>query len=148
LLFGFTVNGLGTHAELKPEVLGALKSATNVVLYSLVPDRGMDLNDPSTLTGYKILGSITLDKQSAKSAIAEVLPTINQWTDSTTKCILEPRHGLRVTAKGKDYILLLCYHCGDICLVTPTGNDACFHLVGGPDVFNHLLERNKIPLSP
>jgi hypothetical protein len=146
LLLGFSANAQGTHGELKPEVLGALREATNVVLYSLDPDQ--DPGAPSTLARYRVLRSVALDKPSAKSAIAEILPTIEKWTDSTTMCILEPRHGLRVTAKGKDYILLLCYHCGDICLITPTGDEACFHLVGGPDLFNKLLEQNKIPLVP
>jgi hypothetical protein len=148
LLFGFAANGQGPHVELKPEVLGALKAATKVVLYSLVPDPGMDPKDPSTLTGYKILGGVTLDKQSAKSAIAQLLPTIDQWEASRTRCVLQPRIGLRITANGGDYIFLLCYQCGDIYLITPTSNGACLHLVRGPDVYNHLLERNKIPLTP
>jgi hypothetical protein len=54
LLFGFTIKGQGTHSEPKTEVLDVLKAATNVVLYSLDPNR-MDPKEPSTLTGYRIL---------------------------------------------------------------------------------------------
>jgi hypothetical protein len=148
LLFGFTANGQLAPAELKPEILGALKEATNVVLYSLIPNPVPGTNEASSFGGYKILGNVTLGKQSAKTALDEVIPTIKDWTPSDSHCIFQPRHGLRVTVNGGDYILVLCYHCEDIAIRTPAGKGAYLHLTGSPDVLDHLLEQNKIRLTP
>ncbi len=87
-----------------------------------------------------------LEQKQTASAIAEFKTAIGHWNGVLAMCF-DPRHGLRVTANGQTYDLLLCYACNQLYVYRGDRLVTSLGVTGSPRVLNDLLAAAKIPLS-
>ena len=129
------------------DAMTALRTPTNIVLYSLEPWEEPTAKD-ETLHGVKILGQTKLDAKQAKTAIAAFEAAISEGSSDGPKYrCFDPRHALRVTANGQTYDFLLCYACRGMAVYQDRTVIVRVAVAGTPDALNALLTAAHIPLS-
>lgn len=131
--------------ELPPEVAQALAAPEKVILYSLEPwDRATAADH--TLHRFKILGETELARKQFQIAIGEFEAAVAGWDGRIAMCF-DPRHAIRVTVKGADYDLLLCYECHQLYVYRGDRVIAELGARGSPKVLDAMLTAAKLPLS-
>ena len=131
--------------KLPEEVAKALRSPEKVILYSLEPVEQPSAKD-ETFHRFKVLGQVELDREQAAVAGGEFQRAVDAWDQVLAACF-EPRQGLRITAGGRTYDLLLCYSCHQLYVYEGDNLLAGIGATGSPDILNALLTAAKIKLS-
>lgn len=130
---------------LPPAAAQALRAPGRVVLYSLEPWDHPAAGE-KTFHKVRILGRTELDGTRSAAAIAELEAAVAGWDGLRAACF-DPRHALRVTAKGHTYDFLLCYDCHQLEVYRDNKDFASLGAAGSPQVLDELLSAAKVPLS-
>jgi len=131
--------------KLPPEAVQALRAPGKVILYSLEPWATPSAGE-ATLQRFKVLGRTELDRNQVVKAIAELEAAVAGWDGMKAACF-DPRHALRLTAKGHTYDFLLCYACHNLYVYRDEELLGTSGAAGSPKVLNGLLSAAGIPLS-
>jgi hypothetical protein len=131
------------------DVIGALRSATNVVLFSIDPE-GPYRQPP--LAGEKLYGSILLGKlpltgKAAQAAISNTVSGIQRGKGFIGAHCFNPRLALLTISRGQKQECLLCYECGWISIARDNKGVARWGLNGSPEKLQALLKDANIPLA-
>lgn len=120
----------------KPDIVGALKSATDMTLYATdenyYSEFGYTLNskeEQKTYTGDSlsialrdfdhVYGGVKLTKEQCKKVGTGVAETTSE-AQSDAKCFL-PRHALRFTSDKREFVVSICFECDGLVWFTGDG---------------------------
>lgn len=151
-------------AELAPEIVQALESSDKVMIYSLMPHQIADLTAARNLVsdflpslpvvnelfhGYVVLGKTEFNGTHRNAAVTAIFDGIN--ASNSPKLCFSPRHGLRVKHRGKQFDLVICFHCEQTLISTGEKTESKKWIdvskMSQP-VFDALLKDAGITLSP
>ena len=119
----------------------AIDKAESVVLYSLEP--GKSAKKPKTsFHGWPVLGKTEV-KGTAKKNLLEAFTKMIEEGDRGARCFI-PRHGVRITAGGKDHDFVICFECG--WLDPQSGKKRVAISDKHAAAFNKILAGAKVPL--
>lgn len=117
----------------------------SAVLYSLEP-----WEDPKKggkkLYRFKILGKTALDSAKAQLAANAIQKAAADWSGNSALCF-DPRHALRVSAKGHVYDFLICFECEAVYFYEGGKTVGSSGASGSPESLNSLLTAAHVPLS-
>lgn len=131
--------------RLPPSASQALSAPNTVILYSLEPEEEADASDPR-LQYVKILGQTELDRKRTATAINAFKTAISDWDGIIASCF-NPRHAIRVAARGHTYDFLLCYECHQLYVYEDDKLLRGLGVMGSPEILNTLLTTAAIPLA-
>lgn len=143
--------------RIPPAALRALESDSNLVLYSLNPDRFVLLENGNVepvpdsepnFRGYRILGQTVLTSpESRRVAVSTVRKAVRNWDGGIASCF-QPRHGVRATDASGTHDFLICFECQQVYVYSP-GEDRKhlgigIHASGKP--LDDILTAAHVPL--
>lgn len=131
--------------KLPAAAVQALRAPDKVILYSLEPWDHPTARE-KTLHEVKVLGQTELAGETRAAAIAELEKAVTGWDGMRAACF-EPRHALRVIAKGHAYDFLLCYDCHGLVVYRDRKVLADIGAAGSPKELDALLGAAKVPTS-
>jgi hypothetical protein len=100
--------------QIPAAVREALDKAEGVTLLSLDPDPKEGEKAAQQFHGWKVLGKTEVkDKAARAQLIAALVEGASKKGLEPAKCF-EPRHGLRLTHKGKTVDLVICFQCAQV----------------------------------
>jgi hypothetical protein len=141
--------------RIPPAALHALESDSNLVLYSLYPDKFVHLDNGDVqplpdnelkFRGYRILGQTALTSGESRHVVVNtVRDAVRNWDGVMALCF-EPRHGVQATDATGTYDFLICFACRQVYVFSPgdTRKQLGIHASGQP--LNDILTEAHVPL--
>jgi hypothetical protein len=133
--------------EIPKDARLALEQADSFELFSLSPDRPeKPLKDG--FQGWKILGKTSVkDKEVRKKLVTAFEQGIEQMDGLPAACF-NPRHGLRVTRKGKTVDYVVCFECLQVAVCDGEDHKAPLRINASPEpLFDRILRDAGVPLA-
>ena len=135
--------------------LQALESDSNLVLYSIYPERFIDNDngefqplpddDPKFHT-YRILGQTALKSPDSRRIVVDTIRhAVRDWNGEIHGCFL-PRHGIRATDSAGTHDFLICFQCRQVYVYAPDGTNMQLGISATPDQLNSILTAAHVPL--
>ncbi len=126
-------------------VAGALRQADSFDLLSLDPEHNRQDAD---FHGYKVLGRTLITDPATRQLLINNLQAAARGIIFPNKCF-NPRHGIRVTANGRTYDLVICFECLQIYVYEGEILQTTFNVKAFPQpVFDQVLRDAGLPLAP
>jgi hypothetical protein len=153
--YGYFRRSYHPNNRIPPAALHALESDSNLVLYSLYPDRFVLLDngdmqllpdDETNFRGYRILGQTALTSpESRRVVVNTVRDAVRKWDGAMAACF-EPRHGVRATDASGTHDFLICFACRQVYVYSPgeARKQLGIHASGQP--LNDILTDAHVPL--
>jgi hypothetical protein len=139
----------------------ALVSSQEAILYSLdpTPPAFLEISPGKTETfhGWRVLGKIKLTGNLARIAALSFDEALDPeeknahspgYHPMIYKCVIEPRHGLKIEAYGHKYDFVLCYHCGQMVMYRDGQETEYLADHGSAQALDKILSDAHIPLPP
>lgn len=141
--------------RIPPMALRALENDTNLVLYSLEPERYVVLDSGDTqplpadmpkFHSYRILGQTPLSTAESRRVVIEtVKEAVHHWNGSIAACF-EPRHGIRATDASGTYDFLICFTCSQVYVFSPGNAQTELGIRASGKPLNNILTAAHVPL--
>lgn len=128
------------------DAVEALRSASQVEIYSLEPWSRPDRTGREAFYGYEVLGRATLPPETSRIAVAE-FEAVAKAPDGIAVLCFDPRHALRVERNGDTYDFLLCYDCGAMEVYRNGEHRVKVDAAGSSVTLNRLMEAAGLSLS-
>ena len=135
--------------------LQALESDSNLILYSIDPERFTDLDsgerqplpdDEPKFHTYRILGqTILTSPNSRRITVDTIRHAVRDWDGAIHGCF-NPRHGIRATDSSGTHDFLICFQCRQVYLYAPDGTSTRLGIRGAPDQLNSILTAAHVQL--
>ncbi len=134
-------------APLPATVNRAMNEPTSVTVFSLHPGSTVAPWYRQRFHGFRILGQVTVEGTEQKVVTASLKKILNDWNGAVPPCILEPRHGVRITRGGRTIDFLICFQCQKMFIFSggPSHLDRSF--TGSADALNAVLRAAHVKLA-
>jgi hypothetical protein len=140
--------GAALAVEFPKELQTALEKGERFELLSIRPARIEKTEGAFNFHGWEVIGR-TFVRESAvrKKLVASLRSGIEENTGIGAACF-RPRHGIRVTEKGKVTDFIICFECYQIQVYVDDRPQKAVLVTRTPEpVFNAALAASKLPLS-
>lgn len=123
-----------------------MEKAESVELLSLDPERPKE-KPKDEFHGWKVLGrTVVKDDAPRKKLTADLLAAAEASDGSAAKCF-NPRHGLRLTQKGKTVDLVICFECLQVRVFDGDKDGGKFLITDTPQAaYDKVLRDAGVPL--
>ena len=148
------VLSVGCSSKLPPDVEQALDNPKTFKLFSLSPRRSVPglealAEDSEEFHGWRILGSKEIKDVDVRSKLIAAFKTGVAENNGTVADCFNPRHGIRVTHKGKAYDFVICFECYQVkCYMDEKATEDILISSSPQAVFDKILADLKLPLAP
>lgn len=138
---------LAAGNRLPYEVSEALAKPTQTTVFSLHPEYRAAHWWNRQFHGYRIFGQVLVsDPKEARRVAADVKRTALTYSGDT-KCIIQPRHGVRVVSGPRTYDFLICFECLKMEIFSGDRYVKSLSVDGSPHVMNRILQAARIHIA-
>ncbi len=124
----------------------ALRDPDTFELLSLDPERGRKDAD---FHRFKVLGRTTVTDPAMRQRLYNSLQSGARWNVPIPSLCFDPRHGIRVTSKGRTVDLVICFECSQVQVWQGDSLVTSFIVGQSPEpVFDQALRDAGLPLAP
>ncbi|MGH8518006.1 MAG: hypothetical protein ACREUE_11155 [Panacagrimonas sp.] len=144
----FFLSGAALAVEFPKELQTALEKGERFELLSIRPARIEKTEGAFNFHGWEVIGrTFVRDAGMRKKLIASLRTGVEENSGIGAACF-RPRHGIRVTEKGKITDFIICFECYQMQVYVDDRPQKSILVTRTPEpVFNAALTSSKLPLS-
>lgn len=133
--------------KIPASVAKALQESKTFELYSLNPNVE-DKPDDTNFQGWKILGKTSIDDAKTRASLVAALQKgVADNTDGIIAACFMPRHGIRLSHRGKTIDIVICFQCySSKVFIDGKPTEGFIHTDSPRDTFNKVLKDAKVEL--
>jgi hypothetical protein len=147
VVFGTVARAEAGDNQIPPKALAILEKADKLELFSLKPEKGQ--KPKNGFRGRKVLGKTLVKKARDRKALVAALKKGVKDSDGSVAGCFNPRHGIRVTHKGKTAEFVICFECLSMMIYVDGKQVKGCLTTGSPEAtFDKVLAAAKVPLAP